>query len=81
MCFARGLFARRAANFVRTDDGCELAANERILVYQNRRGARFGIESFFFQEGKGEDYGNAAYANIRLRPLGSAILVDLVKSP
>lgn len=75
------LDASRIATFDRVDDGSDLAANERYLAYKNRRGAQFGLESFFFQEGKGEDYAEAEYAEVRLSPSGGAILVDLVEPP
>lgn len=66
--------------FARLDEGSTLAPDEAWLAYKNRRGARFGIESFFFQEGKGADYAEAEYAEIRLSPKGTAILVDLVEA-
>jgi uncharacterized membrane-anchored protein len=59
----------------------ELEADERYLAYKNRRGAVFGLESFFFQEGKGDELAEAEYAAIRLSPDGGAILVDLVQQP
>jgi uncharacterized membrane-anchored protein len=75
------LDGRAAATFVRLDDGSALAANERTLTYKNRRGAQFGIESFFFQEGKGAAYADAEYAEIRLSPSGGAMLIGLVLAP
>ncbi len=72
---------QQRATFVRLDDGKDLNVNERYLAYKNRRGARFGIESFFFQEGKGEQYADAKYAEIRLSPNGGAMLVDLIEAP
>lgn len=69
------------ARFSRFPDGTPLAVDERLISYKNRRGAHFGIENFFFQEGKGEDYANAEYAKIKLTANGSAILVDLVNQP
>ena len=58
-----------------------LKEGERYLAYKNRRGAVFGLESFFFQEGKGGELAEAEYAEIRLSPDGGAILVDLVVTP
>lgn len=69
------------ATFARLDNGSELAENERYLAYKNRRGAKFGIENFFFQEGKGDDYATAEYAELRLSPNGGAMLIDLVEKP
>lgn len=68
-------------HFARMDDGSALKADERYLAYKNRRGAKFGIESFFFQEGRAEEYASADYAAIRLSKNGSAILVDLIQAP
>lgn len=67
--------------FARLDDGQALAPGEHYLAYKNRRGPRFGIENFFFQEGKAGMYADAAYAEIRLSPEGIAVLVDLVDAP
>ena len=69
------------ATFVRIDDGSELSENERHLAYKNRRGAKFGIESFFFQEGQGDNFAEAKYAELRLSPNGGAMLINLVKAP
>lgn len=72
------LAADQVAHFSRHDDGLELAKDERYLAYKHRRGAQFGIESFFFQEGTAEQYANATHAKIKLSPDGKAILIDLV---
>jgi uncharacterized membrane-anchored protein len=42
-----------------------------------RRGWKFGIESFFFEEGQAETYAAAKFAEIRISPGGTAVLVDL----
>lgn len=65
--------------FSRLDDGsAEPAEDEVRLMYRKfRRGWRFGIESFFFQEGLGEVYEVAKYAELRVDPSGEAVLVDL----
>jgi uncharacterized membrane-anchored protein len=73
--------ARGVASFVRMDHGEALTDSERYLSYKNRYGAKFGIEHFFFQEGKAQDYAQAKYAKVRLSPNGSAMLLDLVQSP
>lgn len=73
--------AQGIASFTRMDDGTELAENERHLAYKNRRGAQFGIENFFFQEGLGDDYAQAEYAKLKLSPNGGAMLINLVKTP
>ncbi len=71
----------RVAHFARYPDDTPLTTDERLIRYRNRRGAHFGIEHFFFQEGKGELYADAQYAKIKLAANGNAILVDLVKAP
>lgn len=76
-----GLDEQGIATLIRLDDGTPLSEKERYLAYKNRRGAKFGIESFFFQEGKGDAYAAAQYAEIRLSSNGSAILLDLVETP
>lgn len=50
-----------------------------FLTYRKwRRGYRFGIESFFFQEGMAEIYEDAEYAELRVGPNGDAVIVDLM---
>jgi uncharacterized membrane-anchored protein len=71
----------RVAGFERLDDGSTLGPDERYLLFKNRRGPKFGIESFFFQEGRAKEFENAEYAEIRLSPNGGAMLVDLVERP
>ena len=71
----------RVAAFERIEDGSALAPDERYIAFKNRRGPKFGIESFFFQEGRAEEFEDAEYAEIRLSPNGGAMLVDLVESP
>jgi uncharacterized membrane-anchored protein len=77
--FIVAIDARGLGSFVRLDNGEPLADSERYLAYKNRYGAKFGIEQFFFQEGKGDEYAQAEYAKIRLSPNGNAMLLDLVK--
>lgn len=72
---------RKVAHFARLEDGTAPAHDEHYLKYKNRRGPHFGIESFFFQEGRGQDYAQAQYAAIKLAPDGSAMLIDLVVEP
>ena len=61
-----------------SDFGGVPAEDEVRLMYRKfRRGWRFGIESFFFQEGLGEVYEVAKYAELRVDPSGEAVLVDL----
>lgn len=69
------------ATFSRFEDeeaGDSLAENEVYLGYRKwRRGWRFGIESFFFQEGLGERYERAKFAELRVSESGVPVLLDL----
>ncbi len=56
----------------------DLAAHERRLNYRQRDGQVYlGAESFFFQEGQASLYAEARYAELRLSPNGTSILVGL----
>jgi uncharacterized membrane-anchored protein len=69
------------SRFEETKDGEEaesLEENEIALKYRKwRRGFRFGIESFFFEEGKADTYAQAKFAEIRVSEDGRPVLVDL----
>ena len=70
----------RMAKFQRLDDGAPLQANEQRLRYKKsaRTGrVRFGIESFFFQEGDQDLYSAARFAIVRISPEGDAFLTGL----
>lgn len=70
----------RMAKFARLDDGTPLQANEQRLRYKKsaRTGqVRFGIDSFFFQEGDRDLYNAARFAIVRLSPEGDAFLIGL----
>ena len=65
-------------SFARADDGSGLGANEVFLRYRRtQRGYRFGLESFFFQEGDAEDYAEARFCETKIDGDGRAVLVDL----
>ena len=62
-------------------DGEELAEHEHLLRYTNwSRGTRIGTDSFFFQEGHGNDYAQARYGELKVAPTGESILVTLRNS-
>lgn len=74
------LDVRGVGAFHRLDeaDGVELQEDEVPLKYRkSRRGFRFGIESFFFEEGAAGIYNGAKYAELRVSPNGVPVLVDL----
>ena len=70
---------QNAATFSRSAEGATgPGEDEALLSYRKwRRGWRFGIESFFFQEGMADVYNAAKYAELRLSPAGEAVLIDL----
>lgn len=68
------------ARFVRLDDDSPLAANEQRLRFKHARDSgtlQYGAESFFFQEGDDDLYGNAKYGVLRVDAEGKSILVGL----
>jgi len=70
----------RMAKFQRLDDGTPLRPNEQRLRYKksSKTGrVRFGIESFFFQEGDQSLYSAAKFAIVRVSPEGDAFLTGL----
>ncbi len=73
------LDADRVARFVRAYDGGDLADDEILLRYATSEwDVRVGVGSFFFQEGLGDQYANAEYADVRVTADGTVMLVDLV---
>lgn len=71
------------AQFQRLDDGSPLADNEvriRFRRRQNsfRRGSiRIGAESYFFQEGRADDFDQAKFGELKVAPNGECILIGL----
>ena len=71
------------AQFQRLDDGSPLADNEvriRFRRRQNsfRRGSiRIGAESYFFQEGRADDFDQAKFGELKVAANGECILVGL----
>lgn len=64
--------------FKRLDDGSPLGAGELRLVYRWRQGGlRLPGESFFFQEGRAEDFQQARFAAFKVDENGEAVLVGL----
>lgn len=59
-------------------EAAPLKENEIYFAYRKwRRGWRFGIESFFFQEGLAKTYEQAKFAELRVSEDGVPVLVDL----
>ena len=63
--------------FVREHAGEALAAGEQLLRYRKRAQARFGAESFFFEEGKGNEYAQARFGELKVSASGESVLVGL----
>ncbi len=70
---------RDIATFSRiADSSFELTDDEIVLKYRKMRsGIRFGIESFFFQEGRADHYQNSKYAELKVSENGEPVIVDL----
>lgn len=66
------------ASFVRVDDGTPLAPGERLInYYKHGWQVDLGATSFFFQEGKADEYATAKYGEVRVDANGTSILVGL----
>ncbi len=63
------------------EEGETLAEDEQLLGYKVRWGrrnrVRVAAESFFFQEGKADDYSRAQFAELRVDAHGHTLLVAL----
>jgi uncharacterized membrane-anchored protein len=65
-------------HFQREDDGRPIDANEIRVGFRRRDGAvRFGAQTFLFEEGQANTYGQARYAELRVDDDGSFLLVRL----
>lgn len=69
---------RGVATVDRFDSGSELAESEQRIRYRKwRRGFRFGLESFFFEEGDAGAFDRARYAEVKISEDGRPVLVGL----
>jgi|SRR5690606_27413620 len=71
---------RGVAQYIRYIQGTEdLRAGEFPIKYSKRSwgSIRFGAESYFFQEGKAENFEGARYGGIRLDTKGNSLLIGL----
>ena len=68
------------AVFVRLDSGRPLAEDEHLLAFNYRSGRRIiiGTGAFFFQEGYGNAYGQAKYAEMRVDSQGKSLITHLL---
>lgn len=67
------------ARFQRFYEGEELAEGEMRIKYFSPYGwsVEIGIDSYFFQEGTGDTYARARYAEVRILEDGSVMLIGL----
>lgn len=71
------------AQFQRVDDGSPLDANEARIRFRRRQNSfrrgtiRIGAESYFFEEGRADDFSKAKYGELKVAPNGESILVGL----
>jgi uncharacterized membrane-anchored protein len=71
------------AKFQRVDDGSPLGANEARILFRRRQNSfrrgtiRIGAESYFFEEGRANDFSRAKYGELKVAPNGECILVGL----
>jgi uncharacterized membrane-anchored protein len=67
------------ATFERLYQGEPLAANEILLNYRqwDSWNISIGPDSFFFEEGRADDYANARYAAFRVADNGQSMLINL----
>ncbi len=81
----RGVFVvkvdeHNVATFSRLDDGSALRQDEARLRYKllDRNGdASLGAESYFFQEGRADDFANARFGVLHVDTAGNSVLVGL----
>jgi uncharacterized membrane-anchored protein len=71
--------ARGVARFARlSSPGQPLAPDERLLRFRRRNGElRVGPAAFFFQEGQGEVFARARFAEVRVDSSGDVLLIGL----
>jgi uncharacterized membrane-anchored protein len=71
------------AQFQRVDDGSPLDTNEARIRFRRRQNSfrrgtiRIGAESYFFEEGRADDFSKAKYGELKVAPNGESILVGL----
>ncbi len=82
-CLILSLDQNDIATFKRLDDDTALARNEVRIRFRRRQQGfpqgmiRIGAESYFFQEGRADDFSKAKYGELKVAPNGECILVGL----
>ncbi len=72
------LDGRRVGQFARIDDGSPLAENEVRVRFTRNHGIQIGAESFFFEEGTGDVFAQAKFAELKVGSGGACVLVGLL---
>lgn len=71
------------ATFTRIEDGTPLAENEIHVMYRRaepiwrQSSIRYAANSYFFEEGQGEKYQDAAFVMVAVEPGGKTVLTGL----
>ncbi len=76
-CLVVSLDMNNVASYRRIYKGGKLKTGEFLLKYRNRNQLRIGAEAFFFQEGHGKIYSNAAYGELKVDASGNSLLIGL----
>lgn len=69
---------RKVASFSRVDDGTPLANNEVKVRFTRNHRIQIGAESYFFEEGTGDIFAQAKFAELKISPGGESVLVGLL---
>ncbi len=69
---------RNIASFVKAYEGETLPQNQFKIKFHANKGLSFGIENYFFEEGKAKIYIKARYAMVKISPSGEAVLTGLM---
>lgn len=72
------LDARRVGHLARIDNGEPLGPNEVRIEFTRNHRVEIGAESFFFEEGTGDRYASARFAELKLAPDGTSVLTNLL---
>lgn len=71
------LNSENIGRYVRVDDGSKLAPGQHLLSYKKRGETRLGAKSFFFQEGEGQKFRQAAFGELKVDTDGKSVLIGL----
>jgi uncharacterized membrane-anchored protein len=72
------LDARRVGHLARIDNGQPPGPNEVAIRFTRNHRVEIGAESFFFEEGMGDLYASAKFAELKVAPDGTCVLTSLL---